>query len=128
MKDSFKASMLVCNRYVETWVAFIAAETAEQNIPQARALYKRASSRKLEEGGQVPTSHLLYQICCHMHDKSAFVFDWQRPSYMQGVVALHCFFLESCMIEWFSVRCRLSYVMRGCALRGSMAVLMSSCR
>ncbi len=40
-------------RYAETWAGFIAEEIAEQNLHEARALYKRAFGRKLEENGQV---------------------------------------------------------------------------
>ncbi|BDA40979.1 Squamous cell carcinoma antigen recognized by T-cells 3 [Coccomyxa sp. Obi] len=39
-------------RYAETWAGFITMEKAEQNMHEARVLYKRAIGRKLEENGQ----------------------------------------------------------------------------
>jgi hypothetical protein len=40
-------------RYAETWAGFIAMEVAEQNVQEARTLYKRAYSRRFEDNGQV---------------------------------------------------------------------------
>ncbi len=40
-------------RYYEPWAAYVATERALRAIPQARGVYKRAWSRKLEEGGQL---------------------------------------------------------------------------
>lgn len=48
------------HRCAETWAAFIALETAEQHVHEARALYKRACGRKLEENGQV----IAFSHCC----------------------------------------------------------------
>ncbi len=40
-------------RFYEAWASFIALERSLRNLKEARALYKRAYLRKLEEGGQV---------------------------------------------------------------------------
>jgi hypothetical protein len=39
-------------RFAETWAACIAAELEQQNLREARALYKRAHSRAFEGSGQ----------------------------------------------------------------------------
>jgi hypothetical protein len=40
-------------RYYEPWAAYVAMERALRAIPEARGVYKRAWSRKMEEGGQL---------------------------------------------------------------------------
>ncbi len=40
-------------RYAEAWEAYAAMERSLRNLKEARAVYKRAYSRRLEEGGQL---------------------------------------------------------------------------
>lgn len=40
-------------RYYETWAAAVAHERQQRRVREARALYRRGYSRKLEEGGQL---------------------------------------------------------------------------
>ncbi|KAI8465892.1 MAG: hypothetical protein J3K34DRAFT_452483 [Monoraphidium minutum] len=54
-------------RYYETWAAYVAMERALRAVPQARGVYRRAWSRKLEEGGQLA-------VCC----------DWLRFEREEG--------------------------------------------
>lgn len=42
-----------CPRYADTWAAYIDMERRRRNLKQARTLYKRVYTRRLEEGGQV---------------------------------------------------------------------------
>ncbi len=40
-------------KYYESWASYAAMERSLRNIKEARGVYKRAYSRRLEEGGQV---------------------------------------------------------------------------
>eukprot|EP00879_Flechtneria_rotunda_P028124 GHRR01030203.1.p1 GENE.GHRR01030203.1~~GHRR01030203.1.p1 ORF type:complete len:418 (+),score=131.17 GHRR01030203.1:417-1670(+) len=44
-------------RYYETWLAWTTMERQLRQIPQARSLFKRCYSRKLEEGGQLALAY-----------------------------------------------------------------------
>ena len=44
---------IILLRYYESWASFALMERSLRNIREARGVYKRAHSRKLEEGGQV---------------------------------------------------------------------------
>ncbi len=39
-------------RYAETWAGYIAMERSRRNVREARSLYKRCHSRRLQDGGQ----------------------------------------------------------------------------
>jgi len=39
-------------RYAETWAGYIAMERTRRNVREARSLYKRCHSRRLQDGGQ----------------------------------------------------------------------------
>ncbi len=39
-------------RYAETWAGYIAMERSRRNVREARSLYKKCHSRRLQDGGQ----------------------------------------------------------------------------
>lgn len=52
-EDALKTGV---GRYAEAWIAAADFERAQRNIREARGVYRRAHSRRFEEGGQ-------YSVC-----------------------------------------------------------------